>query len=101
MPKNSNRARRRFDRERKIRARSDRGEFVRCVHRKYIDGRLSKSKATPPYGKRWPREKRWKLLYLRRNKLRRAKKLGFEYPEQKWKDHLDLDISVTDKANSL
>lgn len=28
----------------------------------------------------WPREKNWKHVYTRSNKLHRAKQLGFEYP---------------------
>ena len=28
----------------------------------------------------WPREKKWKHVYTRSNKLHRAKQLGFEYP---------------------
>jgi len=30
---------------------------------------------------RWPREKKWRHLYVRTNKLHRAKQLGFEYPK--------------------
>ena len=30
----------------------------------------------------WPREKNWKHVYTRSNKLNRAKKLGFVYPRE-------------------
>lgn len=30
----------------------------------------------------YPREKHWKLIYLRSNKIHRAKQLGFQYPRK-------------------
>ena len=35
------------------------------------------------------REKNWKLLYFRKNKLARAKQLGFEYPVKSERQLLD------------
>ena len=36
-----------------------------------------------------PREKNWKLLYLRSNKLARARQLGFEYPRKSAREVID------------
>jgi len=34
------------------------------------------------HGKQWIPEKKWKLMYTRGEKLRRAKQLGIEYPKK-------------------
>ena len=38
----------------------------------------------------WPKEKRWKLVYTRSEKLSRAKQLGFEYPRKPVSTAIDL-----------
>ena len=43
----------------------------------------------------WTREKKWKHVYIRSNKLHRAKQLGFEYPrvsESEMIDHESVKI---------
>lgn len=39
----------------------------------------------------WPREKKWKHVYTRSNKLHRGKQLGFEYPRVSESEMLDRD----------
>jgi predicted protein tyrosine phosphatase len=39
----------------------------------------------------WPREKNWKHVYTRSNKLHRAKQLGFEYPRVSEAELLDRE----------
>lgn len=38
------------------------------------------------------REKNWKLMYFRKNKLARAKQLGFGYPVKSQRQLLDQEI---------
>lgn len=40
-----------------------------------------------------PREKNWKLVYLRSNKLARARQLGFEYPRQTRREVIDQHMT--------
>ncbi len=40
-----------------------------------------------------PREKNWKLLYLRSNKLARARQLGFDYPRKSRREVIDEHMS--------
>ena len=39
----------------------------------------------------WPREKKWKHVYIWSNKLHRAKQLGFEYPRVSESEMLDQE----------
>ena len=39
--------------------------------------------------KQWIAEKNWKLMYTRGEKLRRAKRLGIEYPKKTVRQTLD------------
>ena len=39
----------------------------------------------------WPREKKWRHLYTRKVKVRRAHQLGFEYPKITERERLDLE----------
>jgi predicted protein tyrosine phosphatase len=40
----------------------------------------------------WPREKKWRHLYTRSVKLRRAQQLGFEYPRLNEREMLQTEI---------
>lgn len=40
----------------------------------------------------WPREKKWRHLYTRSVKLRRAQQLGFEYPRLSEREMLQTEI---------
>jgi len=40
---------------------------------------------------KWKPEKKWKLVYLRSEKLARAKQLGFEYPRKTSRQLLDSE----------
>ncbi len=40
---------------------------------------------------RWKPEKNWKMLYLRSEKLFRAKQLGFDYPKKTVRQLLDWE----------
>jgi hypothetical protein len=40
----------------------------------------------------WPREKKWRHLYTRSLKLRRAQQLGFEYPRLNEREMLQTEI---------
>jgi hypothetical protein len=40
---------------------------------------------------RWKPEKNWKLVYLRSEKLSRAKQLGFDYPKKTVRQLLDFE----------
>jgi predicted protein tyrosine phosphatase len=40
----------------------------------------------------WPREKKWRHLYTRSVKLRRAQQLGFEYPRLNEREQLETEI---------
>lgn len=42
----------------------------------------------------WPREKRWKDVYTRSEKLARAKQLGFEYPVGRAGDEAERDEAL-------
>ena len=37
-------------------------------------------------------EKKWKLMYFRKNKLARAKQLGFDYPVKNQRQLLDQEL---------
>ncbi len=39
----------------------------------------------------WAPEKKWKLMYLRSEKLGRAKQLGTEYPKRTLRQTLDVE----------
>ncbi len=39
----------------------------------------------------WPRDKKWKHVYTRSNKLHRAKQLGFEYPRLNESEIMDQE----------
>lgn len=39
----------------------------------------------------WPRDKKWRHVYTRSNKLQRAKQLGFEYPRLSESEMLDQE----------
>lgn len=45
----------------------------------------------------WPREKRWKDLYLRSAKLARAKQLGFDYPRTTEKHLAQEEMARSDE----
>lgn len=38
-------------------------------------------------------EKNWKLMYLRRNKLARAKQLGFDYPVKNQRQIVEQEVT--------
>jgi hypothetical protein len=40
---------------------------------------------------RWKPEKNWKMVYLRSEKLSRAKQLGFDYPKKTVRQLLDYE----------
>jgi hypothetical protein len=40
---------------------------------------------------RWKPEKNWKMVYLRSEKLSRAKQLGFDYPKKTVRQLLDCE----------
>ena len=40
----------------------------------------------------WKPEKNWKMVYLRSEKLRRAKQLGFQYPTLTARQLLDVEL---------
>lgn len=40
-----------------------------------------------------PREKNWKRLYVRSNKLARARQLGFEYPRKSKREIIDEHLT--------
>ena len=42
----------------------------------------------------WKPEKKWKRMYLRREKLARAKQLGIEYPRKKGRQFLDKELPL-------
>ena len=42
--------------------------------------------------KQWNSEKNWKLMYMRSEKLRRAKQLGIEYPKRTMRQTLDTEL---------
>ncbi len=46
--------------------------------------------------KKWKPEKKWKMLYLRSEKLARAKQLGIEYPRKNSR-HLIEQAKLTDE----
>ncbi len=46
----------------------------------------------------WKPEKNWKMLYLRSEKLSRAKQLGFDYPRKNSHQLLDSEDDGNDKA---
>lgn len=41
----------------------------------------------------WKPEKKWKMIYLRSEKLIRAKQLGFDYPRKSTRQLLDSESS--------
>ncbi|MEZ5590562.1 MAG: hypothetical protein R3F53_07600 [Gammaproteobacteria bacterium] len=41
---------------------------------------------------KWKPEKKWKMVYLRSEKLTRAKQLGFEYPRKNVRQLLDKEL---------
>jgi hypothetical protein len=41
--------------------------------------------------KQWKPEKKWKMVYIRTEKLSRAKQLGFEYPRKNTRQLLDQE----------
>lgn len=40
----------------------------------------------------WKPEKKWKMMYLRSEKLARAKQLGFDYPRRNARQPLDKEL---------
>ncbi|MDE1464834.1 hypothetical protein [Spartinivicinus poritis] len=40
----------------------------------------------------WKPEKNWKMVYLRSEKLSRARQLGFEYPRKDIRQLLDIEL---------
>ena len=77
MPIQRSRAWRRHQRARHVANRAD-----TAPTQKKPAGHYSKVRPTPRYGKAWPAEKYWKHLYLRSEKLIRARQLGFPYPRR-------------------
>lgn len=45
---------------------------------------------------KWKPEKKWKMLYLRSEKLSRAKKLGFEYPRKSYRQLIEKELEFND-----
>ena len=41
-------------------------------------------------------EKKWKMIYIRTNKILRAKQLGFEYPRRKLIDFVDQECDINE-----
>ncbi len=46
----------------------------------------------------WKPEKNWKMLYLRSEKLSRARQLGFDYPRKSGRQLLDGEDGGNDQA---
>lgn len=44
----------------------------------------------------WKPEKNWKHLYLRKEKLARARQLGIEYPRKRGRQLLDKEMPLDD-----
>jgi len=44
-------------------------------------------------GELYKPEKNWKLMYLRRNKLARAKQLGFDYPVKNQRQIVEQEVT--------
>ncbi len=44
----------------------------------------------------WKPEKNWKMVYLRSEKLSRAKQLGFPYPRLSCRQLLDKELLIND-----
>lgn len=63
-------------------------------------GKLSKTKGVPEYRIDGFKdiEKNWKLIYLRSNKLVRAKQLGIEYPSKTLRQILDYEVPFETEA---
>jgi len=45
---------------------------------------------------KWKPEKKWKMVYLRSEKLIRAKQLGFHYPRKNTRQLLDIECACDD-----
>ena len=84
---------RRFRRETEINNRKNRISGKNTFKEKYLrDGDLSKSKGVPEYRLNEEfkcKEKNWKHMYFRKNKLLRARQLGTEYPPKTIRQILD------------
>jgi hypothetical protein len=50
-----------------------------------------------PQKNKWKKQKNWKLMYIRREKLIRAKKLGQEYPPKTLRQVLDVEQPVNEE----
>lgn len=44
----------------------------------------------------WKPEKNWKHMYLRKEKLARARQLGIEYPRNRGPQFLDKELPLND-----
>ena len=94
---NRNRAWRRFRREVNINDRNFRIHEKGNLNQELLDrGKLSKTKGVPEYRIDHFKdiEKNWKLIYLRSNKLARAKQLGKDYPSKTLRQILDNEIPI-------
>jgi len=92
-----NRAWRRFRRIVKINDRNLRIHEKGNLNQKILDkGKLSKTKGVPEYRIDHFKdiEKNWKLMYLRKNKLARAKQLGRDYPPKTIRQILDDETPI-------
>lgn len=90
MPKNSNRALRRFNRARVIKKRTASKQYDGHIPEQQTKGKLAKNSYVPEYGTYWKDAKDWNLLWRRGQKNRRAQKLGFEHPRKPWREHSDI-----------
>lgn len=92
-----NRAWRRFRREVKINDRDLRIYEKGNLGQEILDkGKLSKTKGVPEYRIDHFKyiEKNWKMMYLRKNKLARAKQLGRDYPPKTIRQILDDETPI-------
>ena len=84
---------RRFRREVEINNRRTRVSGNSFLNEKPLrDGELSKSKGIPSFKFHETfkcNEKNWKMMYFRKDKLHRARKLGIEYPPRTLRQVLD------------
>lgn len=66
--------------------------LVFIVTRHQISGASPLRSAKNMQDNEWPREKKWRHLYTRSVKLRRAQQLGFEYPRLNERERLETEV---------